>query len=86
MVVGGASWTRHPAEGGRSVWCWESLTHPGLQPVTAEPQLVPLLLHFLKLALQLLNLLLGRGKEGKMSQSPWETLGWDLHPWGEPSW
>lgn len=84
--VGGASWAGHPAEGGQSGWCWESLTHPGLQPVTAESQLIPLLLHFLELALQLLDLLLGRRKEGKVRQSPWETLGQDLHPWGEPSW
>lgn len=49
---------------GRALWdsgtvCLVTgLTHPGLQPVTAEPELVPLLLHLLKLAAQLLDLLL----------------------------
>lgn len=50
-------------------------THPGLQPVTAEPQLVPLLLHLLKLAPQLLDLFLGCSKAGKVSQRHWERLG-----------
>lgn len=65
--------------GGRSFWakppCRDGpvclvlgVTHPGLQPVTVEPQLIPLLLHLLKLAPQLLDLLLGCSKEGKVSQ------------------
>lgn len=51
------------------------VTHPGLQPVTVEPQLIPLLLHFLKLAPQLLDLLLGCSEEGKVSQGRCERSG-----------
>lgn len=50
------------------------VTHPALQPVAVEPQLIPLLLHFLKLAPQLLDLLLGCGEEGKVSQRRCERL------------
>lgn len=53
------------------------VTHPALQPVTVEPQLVPLLLHLLELAPQLLDLLLGWTKEGKVSQRHCEGVG----PW-----
>lgn len=51
------------------------VTHSGLQPVTVEPQLIPLLLHLLKLAPQLLDLLLGCSKDGKVSQRLCESLG-----------
>lgn len=39
------------------------VTHPGLQPVTVEPKLIPFFLHLLKLAAQLLDLLLWEARK-----------------------
>lgn len=54
---------------GRRLWgsglvCLEAgAAHPGLQPVTVEPKLIPLFLHLLKLVSQLLDLLLRGANE-----------------------
>lgn len=88
----------HPPQHPRPTWAWcpgtggpgglvLGVTHPGFQPVAVEPKLVPLLLHLLKLVPQLLDLLLGRSKEGKVSQSCCgRPEAWNPHPWGEGSW
>lgn len=56
------------------------VTHPGLQLVTTESQLIPLLLHLLKLAPQLLDLLLGPVRRAKRARGAVRGWAWELHP------
>lgn len=49
--------------------------HPALKAVTAEPQLIPLLLHLLQFVFQLLDLLLTQKQQTHMTSSCWDYTG-----------
>lgn len=66
MVTQPELWANGPGQGawGSGLVCLAAgEAHPGLQPVTVEPKLVPLFLHLLKLVAQLLDLLLWGANE-----------------------